>query len=344
MIKVATTLFVITYGLFSFCYSKVADSKTQVDQRVSISGKTCFRKPFSSYDDWLAMISKGAAKRFKNEHKQQASIAKFKHRFPQQSFEKYRQSMICETMLYASGKGKVSGFVIKPKHIDDKLPVVVYNRGGNGAYGRVNMAYMMSSLLPLAEHGFIVIGSQYRGYSKNPDPDFDDEFGGADVEYILSLTRLIPSIDGADASRIGVLGASRGAMQSYIALRAGLKAKALVTIAGNTDLKAGLSFRPEMENVYKQRIPHYATQGSEQLKERSALYWIDELEASMPILLLHGEEDKRVASFHSVNMADKLKALHRPHKLVLYRGDDHSLNQNRDAALQIVIDWFKQHL
>ena len=127
------------------------------------------------------MISKGAAKRFKNEHKQQASIAKFKHRFPQQSFEKYRQSMICETMLYASGEGKVSGFVIKPKHIDDKLPVVVYNRGGNGAYGRVNMA-------------------------------------------------------------------------------------------------------------------------------------------------------------------DKLKALNRTHKLVLYRGDDHSLNQNRDAALQIVIDWFKQHL
>ena len=64
----------------------------------------------------------------------------------------------------------------------------------------------------------------------------------------------------------------------------------------------------------------------------------------MPILLLHGSDDDRVAAFHSVKMAEKLEALNWPHKLVIYPGDDHSLSQNRADALEHVVKWFKQYL
>ena len=123
-----------------------------------------------------------------------------------------------------------------------------------------------------------------------------------------------------------------------------VQVKALATIAGNTDLKAGLTFRPEMENVYKKRIPNYLQNSSSELLSRSAIHWIHRLDVTFPILLIHGLEDKKVAAFHSINMAEKLAELEISHELILYPEDGHNLKINRKLALNEVVDWFKQHL
>lgn len=308
------------------------------------ASKSCFRKPFSSYDQWLAVIADVSTKRFKEESKVQESLSRFKKRFKQEVFEKYKSNLSCITFNYRSDEGVVEGILIKPKNIEGELPVIIYNRGGNGKYGRIIMAGMYSSLFPLAERGFIVLGTQYRGAVGKTDPSFDDEFGGKDVNDVVNIAKLIPHIEGAAVNRVGMLGASRGAMQSYLSIKAGVEVKALATIAGNTDLKAGLTFRPSMENVYKRRIPEYQTQAARQLSDRSALHWIEQLDAELPILLIHGDEDKKVAPFHSLNMAKKLSDLNRLHKLVLYSGDDHNLRLNRSNALTEVGDWFEKYL
>ena len=266
--------FILLAGLNSPAFSSdTAPTTSPLD-----TAKSCFRAPFTSYDSWLSVIEKSSTKRFKDEAKVKESMANFQKRFTREAYEKYRQSISCDTFIYPSGDTKVEGFVIKPKNIEGNLPVIIYNRGGNGKYGRVIFARMLGSLFPMAEQGFIVVGSQYRRAGRNGEPKFDDEFGGADVLDVVNLAKLIPGIEGADANRVGMFGSSRGGMQSYMAIRAGVDAKALVTIAGATDLFAGLEFRPEMENVYKKRIPNYETQKTSALTDRSALLWIEELD------------------------------------------------------------------
>lgn len=308
------------------------------------NARTCFRKPFSTYEEWLTVVRQGATKRFEDEAKVEESIANFKRRFPESLYGTYRESLSCETFLYQSDGTVVQGFVIKPKNHVGLLPVVIYNRGGNGRYGSVNLAQMFATLFPLVNEGFIVIGSQYRGSSRHSDPLFDDEFGGKDVNDVVNLAKLIPTIPHADPNRIGMLGASRGAMQSYLSIKAGVEVKALVTVAGDTDLAAGLTFRPEMENVYIKRIPDYQKDKTSALTARSALLWIDELNVDFPILLIHGEKDKRVGVFQSINMANTLTELNISHELIIYPEDDHNLRINRQQALSEITDWFQKHL
>jgi fermentation-respiration switch protein FrsA (DUF1100 family) len=61
----------------------------------------------------------------------------------------------------------------------------------------------------------------------------------------------------------------------------------------------------------------------------------------MPVLLLHGEADDRVSVEDSRAMAARLRQLDRPHRLVVYPGDDHSLRQNRRAAHAEIVAWFR---
>jgi dipeptidyl aminopeptidase/acylaminoacyl peptidase len=262
--------------------------------------------------------------------------------FPQSEYENFKKNVSCVTFRYKVEDVWVNGYAIKLKTVK-KLPVIVYNRGGNGSYGSVGFAAMIGRLMPLANKGFIVVGSQYRGnYRKSK---VKDEFGGADVQDVLTLIDNLEFLHHADLERVGLYGSSRGTMQSMMVLRERSEPfKAVVLSAGIYDLEAQLAFRPEMENVYKNRIPNYESQKSSQLKKRSAIYWSDEIETNLPILLLHGELDKRVDVSNSIKLAEKFEENGRPYKLRIFEGDDHSLTNNREAANAELLNWFANQL
>ena len=97
----------------------------------------------------------------------------------------------------------------------------------------------------------------------------------------------------------------------------------------------------EMERVYRARIPGYDGHETAALEARSALRWAEQLPAGMPVLLIHGELDDRVNVENSRAMAARLEALGRPHKLVVYAGDDHGVRQHRRDAMGEMLAWFK---
>ncbi|RUO26869.1 peptidase [Aliidiomarina minuta] len=332
-------LFFLT--LFSFAFGVGEAAEDESNQL--LSADTCFRSPFGSYSEWVSMITASTSQRLDDEAEIQERVDNFRSQFPEEDFEHYRQTLDCQTFRYHSGDALVNGYVIRPKDADSELPVIIYNRGGNGNYGSVNMARMAGDLFPLAEEGFIVIGTQYRGTFER-EPEYHDEFGGADVEDVTRLLELLPEIPNADMDRIGMLGTSRGAMQSYLALKDSSQVKALVTIAGNVDLLKDLETRPEMERVYEGRIPNYDTNKEDELRKRSAIHWISEINSDIPILLLHGEEDERVNARNSVAMAEELARLGREYKFVLYSNDGHDLSENKEVAFHEVIKWFDTHL
>ncbi len=253
---------------------------------------------------------------------------------PAKAFAFARSSFDCHIVTYASGGQTVSGYVVRPKAgaTANKLPLLVYNRGGNGDFGKLDSLQLFQTLLPLAKAGYVVVASQYRDA---------DEFGGRDVDDVMRLIDLSLAMPGVDGNRVFLLGQSRGAMMSYLVARQRSDITAMATIAGATDLSTGLAWRPEMENVYRARIPGYIGNKQEALEARSVLRWAEQLPSDMPVLLLHGEADDRVNVEDSRTMAARLQQLGRPSRLVVYPGDNHVLQQNQRAARAEILEWFK---
>jgi len=99
-----------------------------------------------------------------------------------------------------------------------------------------------------------------------------------------------------------------------------------------------------MEKVYARRIPGYRKNKVAELERRSVLKWVNELSPIIPILLLHGTNDKRVSVNHSIDLAAALSASNIPHKLVLYPDDNHGLMQNKEKANKELVSWFREYL
>ena len=305
--------------------------------------RDCFRNNYSNYTTWRESMENKYRKKLKAEAKVTRALNRFDQTYSKKAFIAYQEKLTCQTFSYLVDGHKVYGFMIKPKVVENKLPILVYNRGGNGHYGAVTFGVMMRNLFPVAEQGFVIIGSQYRGtYNKNSA--VDDEFGGKDVEDVTTLIKLIPHISVADENRVGMFGASRGGMQSYLVLKQSDNIKAVAVIAGNADLVTGLEQRPTMARVHRKRIPNYESNQQVELEKRSVLKWLDKLPQDVPILLLHGTSDERVSVEQSITLADALDKLGMPHKLVLYPGDNHGLSQNRAQANQEIVNWFEKHL
>lgn len=302
---------------------------------------SCYVGPFGNYDSWLAGFQQNP----------QFDAENFHRRFPRAVIER-RQSVIdCRIFVYESDGILVEGVMLRPNTTaadKTRLPVVIYNRGGNAVRGPLLYGSIHQSMMPLAELGYIVIASQYRGATTWPtklERQIElDEFGGNDVNDIKNLLPVIDGMPDADSSRMAMVGGSRGGMMSYLAARDMPQLKALIVQAGVTDLEAGLTARPEMENIFTKFIPNYATEKTIQLRARSVLHWLDELPPNLPILLLHGDKDVRVEVAQSQALAKALAVKGQPHKLVIYSGADHGLHPKRAEADAEIAAWLKQYL
>ncbi len=298
--------------------------------------KSCYRDHFKSYDSWLNIL-KSKKKNFNAE--------RFQTYMPRAEFDKTKSTIACNDFTYSVDGLTVEGYYLLPRKTKaKKLPVIIFNRGGNGSFGYVIFGKKRSFLSDLAAQGFIVIGSQYRGGSGRIKNNGEDEFGGADVNDVLKLVDLLKEIPEADINRVALVGWSRGVMQSYIAAQSMPKVKAIVSIAGNTDAEKALKWRPFMEGVYKKRIPDFAKNRSAELAKRSVVNWLDKLPATAPILLIHGAKDKRVNVQQSIDFAEQLKSANRPHKLIVYPEDNHGLFSNISALPSTIADWLLTHI
>jgi len=339
--KYALTLSLIFSFLFTLSSVSYASNLIRGD---GITQQTdCFSRIFSDYESWRGFMERKFKRKSQSEEKLLKALTRFDSMFGSEKFNHYKNNLSCINFSYLVDGNKVRGFMIKPKLSTKKLPVLIYNRGGNGNFGGVVFGSMIHNLFPIAEEGFVIIGSQYRGTFMDGSP-VRDEFGGKDVDDVTALLKYIPDIEGADPDRVGMYGASRGGMQTFLALKKSPNIKAVATIAGNSDLLKGLTYRPEMERVHRNRIPDYEQNKEAELTKRSVLKWVDQLASNVPILLLHGTNDKRVSVNHSIDLATALSTHNIPHKLVLYPEDNHGLIKNKAKANKELVNWFNLYL
>lgn len=299
--------------------------------------KSCFSGPFETHAKWANFLES----RKKNFNK-----VIFEKTFPEQRFNILKAKLDCKNFNYEVDGFTIEGYYIRPLNTSNKkLPLVVYNRGGNAKFGYVNFGKKLQLISDIAMQGYVVIGSQYRGSSSRLiSNNGQDEFGGNDINDVLKLIEIAKEIPDANTNNIGMVGWSRGVMQSYIASKSIPSLKTLIAIAGNSDAEKALIWRPKMEKVYKARIPNFDKNRASELASRSVSKWLDKIPTTMPILLLHGDKDKRVNVEQSKSLAVQLELRKHPHKLVIYPNDNHGLVRHRKEMTQEITSWLKNNL
>lgn len=264
---------------------------------------------------------------------------------PEQQFNTTQQQLQCAQLEYNSDNLVIQAWGLQPKaQSAKKWPVIIYNRGGNAALGRLDYVSVLRQLTPLAQQGFIVLASQYRGSVPSDQITYGkDQFGGADVNDVHQLIELAKKLPAADADNIFLYGISRGGMMSYLTARTRTDIRAMAITGAPTNLITELPRKPQMELIFRSLIPHYDQNKLQELQQRSVLYWPEQLPADLPILLMYGGEDQRVHPDNAKLLAAKLTELKRPVKVIEFQHADHLLTDYKEQERQAMLQWFRQH-
>jgi dipeptidyl aminopeptidase/acylaminoacyl peptidase len=240
--------------------------------------------------------------------------------------------------FYNSDNEKVKGFLSFPKENNDKLPVIIWNRGGNNKSGLLDDFLASGILGEIASWGYIVFASQYRE---------NDDFGGKEINDVLNLLEEAKKFEFSDSNKIGMEGWSRGGMMSYLTLAKTSDIKCCIIVAGLSNLIRNEGKNSILAKVYRN---HFGTDDNEEFikrkKDRSAEFWTDKIDKNTNILFIHSVADDKVSAEDSVEMYKKLSGvnINTKYELKLINGGDHYLRKERKNISLIRKKWFDNYL
>lgn len=250
-------------------------------------------------------------------------------------------SIKVESVTYSSDGLRVKGYLVIPEG-EGPFPCLIANRGGNREFGAISDAGAVVGLGEMAHWGYVVVASQYRGVAGGEGME---EFGGAEIDDVLNLIPILESTPKADTSRIGMWGASRGGLMTYLALAKTDRLKAVVVAAGISDSFDLIRRRPKMaESVYSELVPDWESDQDAALRARSPVLWAEKLHKETPVLLIHGSADERVHSSQALDMADALLRVNHPFRLVFFEGGDHGLTEFHDEEIRITREFLNHYV
>jgi dipeptidyl aminopeptidase/acylaminoacyl peptidase len=238
---------------------------------------------------------------------------------------------------YISEGVRVVGYLCKPKRINHKLPVIIFNRGGVVDSSQIS-EQTLQYFTKLSAHQYVVVASQYRGYGGS---EGERDIGGKDVQDVLNLIPLAERLPYVDPEKKVMLGFSRGGMMTYIALKKGADVKAAAIVGGVSDLRRLYQDQEE----FRQPLSHWVgdpLMDEKKFDNRSAVKWPEQIH--VPVLMIHGLNDRTVLPEHSIRLAEEFEKLGHEHKLVLIPGGSHYLNNREQQRDQAIFEWFDHYL
>ncbi|MFO7447692.1 MAG: prolyl oligopeptidase family serine peptidase, partial [Ignavibacteriaceae bacterium] len=150
--------------------------------------------------------------------------------------EETYENAVVEKITYLSDGLKVKGYIAYPKNTQsEKLPCIIWNRGGYQNKGAIDHFTARGIFGNLASWGYVVFASQYRG---NDGGEGKEEIGGNDVNDILNLIPLADEFSFADKNSWGIEGWSRGGMMTYLTLLKNPNFKCAVLTGAISNIKA----------------------------------------------------------------------------------------------------------
>lgn len=250
---------------------------------------------------------------------------------------KNSRKILAYRIIYKSRGKKIVGYIVEPRK-GNKLPCIIWNRGGSRDFGSIRQGQLFgvgrSSIAELALNGYIVIATQYPGVAGGEGIDMAG--GDEDIGSILDLYKILRKYARADHTRVGMEGFSMGGLKTYMCLRKVKWIRAAVIGGAPTDEVNASKFRKFWEKRQKEL---YGGSMAEK-KKRSALYWANELPKKTPLLIMHGTSDWRVNPMDSLKISERLFEYKIPHRLIMFEGADHGLTEHREEYLKQLISWF----
>jgi len=249
------------------------------------------------------------------------------------------ETTFTEKIVYLSDGIKVIGYVSYPKNIQERLPCIVWNRGGARKRGMIDEFSACGIFGKIASWGYIVFASMYRGSVKSCGCDM---FGGDDVNDVLNLIPLAEEFEQADTSKWGMEGWSRGGLMTYLALMQSSIFKCAVVSGGITDLGAIYNTNKLFNVHYKDFFP--IENIAENLAKRSPIHFANKLPFETKYLLLHGASDDVVPVNQSLKLAEIFSELNYNYRLVVFEKGDHYLKRHRKEADEMKRKFFSEEL
>ncbi len=238
---------------------------------------------------------------------------------------------------YKSTDGaKVEGVLALPKGFDPakSYPTIVFNHGGPGDKGRFTSCSVSYMDRFLTSQGYVVFYPQYRS-SGSTDPF--KVVGKGDVNDVLAMLELARSYGFVDKKNVFMIGESRGAMVTYVALKRGAQVNAVVILCGLTDFQAFSKKRMDLIEKFSGLEGKALTDA---LQERSVVNWPESIK--VPVLMLHGEKDTVTPLKGTQQLAQALDRLGVEHKLITYPKGKHCLKGAKGYEPEVYA-WLKKY-
>jgi dipeptidyl aminopeptidase/acylaminoacyl peptidase len=238
---------------------------------------------------------------------------------------------------------ELEGYLTLPLNADGPVPAILHPHGGPGARESDGFDYWTSFF---ANRGYAVFRPNFRGST-----GYGYEFAQSQMKG-WGLTMQDDLTDAANwlveqkiakPDSMCIVGASYG---GYAAAMAAVKTpglfKCAVSFAGVTNLKQLVSRSRGYTN--SKFVKNQIGNDSDDLEARSPYYHAEKV--NIPMLFLHGADDRVVDVEQSRMMVDKLQKLDKSVEYIEFENGDHylSIQRNRHAAFKAMDVFLKTHL
>lgn len=251
-----------------------------------------------------------------------------------------------ELVHYKARDGvKIEGYLTKPVNTPEisKLPAIIFPHGGPMARDHAGFDYWAELF---ANRGYVVFQPNFRG-SSGYGYEFEmasiEGWGQAMQDDLQDAAKWLVKHDVIDHKRVCIAGASYG---GYAALMAAVKHgesfKCAASFAGVSDLE--LIVRDSRRFTNNKIVKKQFGTDSDKLESTSPVNFAKQI--NIPILLIHGTDDKVVPVKHSREMADELAGYDKDVRYVEIEDANHhlSVQAHRMQTLEEMVNFFDKHL
>ena len=239
---------------------------------------------------------------------------------------------------------EIEGYLTIPKGAEGKaIPTILHPHGGPGSRENAGFDYWTSFF---TNRGYAVFRPNFRGSTGYGYEFAQSQMKGWGLTMQDDLTdaaNWLVDRGVADPERICIVGASYG---GYAATMAAVKTpdlfKCAISFAGVTNLRELVSRSRNYTN--NRFVKNQIGDKSRDLKARSPYYQAEKV--NIPMLFLHGEQDRVVDVKHSRMMVKKLKGMNKDVQYIELEDGDHylSLQKNRHQTFEAMDKFLKKHL
>lgn len=213
-----------------------------------------------------------------------------------------REGVQIKKWTYTSDGLLVNGELYLPPG-SGKLPLVLFNHDGISGISKEHR----NSSIRLAKAGFVVFSASYRGEDGSQGVV---EIAKGEVNDVLNAMKILRSHKRVDANKIGMVGASHGALISVLAASREEDIKAVVAAYGVMDIYRWYSYLEKSGKLGKDPVTRRTYGPGPKARPRSfeirnAISVVEKL--NCPVLLLQGSLDDIVPEDQALLMEKALK-------------------------------------